>query len=83
MLTTNDEALARLMADVFGVDVAEITEDTSDENLENWDSMNQMRLVLAVEESFNVSFSADQLGRLVSYRLIRNALMQLGVSFVA
>jgi acyl carrier protein len=35
---------------------------------------------MALEETFGVSFSSDELGRLTSYRAIADALAQRGIS---
>jgi len=53
--------LKKLLARVFNLSESEITETVSMETLETWDSLQHLNLVLAVEESFGVRFSADEI----------------------
>jgi len=45
--------------------------------VESWDSLRQMNLVLALEDEFSVRFPEEQIDRLVSFQLIRQALSEL------
>jgi len=53
------EQLRLIMADVFDVDLApgELTETTTANDIEEWDSLSHIRLVVAVERKFGVKFS--------------------------
>ena len=42
------------------VSLDSITEDSTPENIENWDSLQHMNLVLALEEEFDVQFNDEQ-----------------------
>jgi acyl carrier protein len=46
---TNEETLKQVMATVLGVPVAAISESTSMDTVESWDSIKHMNLVLALE----------------------------------
>jgi acyl carrier protein len=66
-----DHALVKkVMASVFEVDVGEITEDASMDTIKTWDSLRQMNLVLALEESFGVSIPDEDAANATSYKLI-------------
>lgn len=66
-----DHALVKqVMASVLEIDAAEITDDASMDTLSSWDSLRQMNLVLALEESFGVSFPDDDAANATSYKLI-------------
>ena len=60
----------QVMASVLEVEVSDITEDTSMDTLSAWDSLRQMNLVLALEETFGVSFPDDDAANATSYKLI-------------
>jgi acyl carrier protein len=62
--------LKKVMASVLEVDVGEITDDSSMDTLANWDSLRQMNLVLALEESFGVSIPDEDAANATSYKLI-------------
>ncbi len=57
------EIMQRLVAvirDVFENDDLTISRDTSAEDVEEWDSVQHIRLILAVEEVFGVQFSTAE-----------------------
>ena len=53
--------LYRLIAKVLDEDVAEISDESSPETLENWDSFNGLVLADELEKEFNVSFSLEEI----------------------
>ena len=48
--------LRELMIDVFDVDDLEVTPATTAEDIEEWDSLSHVRLVVAVERKFGFKF---------------------------
>lgn len=66
-----DKALVKqVMASVLEVDESAIGDDASMDNVEGWDSLKQMNLVLALEESFGVTIPDDDAGNATSFKLI-------------
>lgn len=66
-----DQALVKkVMASVFEVEVGEITDEASMDTIKSWDSLRQMNLVLALEESFGVSIPDEDAANATSYKLI-------------
>ena len=59
MLSSEDK-LKQIFADVFGVDSNSIDENSSVDTIEKWNSFNHMKLVLALEEQYDVKFQMDQ-----------------------
>jgi len=60
----------KIMSRVLKLPVEEITEDSSSETIPNWDSLAHLNLVLAFEEEFKVSFSTDEILRMMSFQNI-------------
>lgn len=58
------------MSAVFDIDKDNIGDDASTTNLENWDSINHMNLVLAIEEEFNIVFDDDEIVEITSLNSI-------------
>ncbi len=56
---TIETTIRDVMSGLFGVDAAEIGEDTSIETVENWDSLQHVNLVMALEQEFSVTFDVD------------------------
>ena len=76
-----DQKLKEVLARVFDVEVAEISETASNDTVERWDSLRHMNLIIAIEEEFGVEFSGDQVADSINYKLIRIVLQEHGVSF--
>lgn len=83
VMTTTEAELRQLMADVFGVDVAEITPEASIDTIEAWDSVRHLNLVLALEERFAFSFTEQETVEILSYELIRVVIREHGVELAA
>ena len=54
------EKLYRIVSKVFNVDNSKIDDETSSENLEEWDSFNFYVLLDEIENEFNVKFDLDE-----------------------
>lgn len=66
-----DKALVKkVLATVLMVDETAIDDDASMDNIDGWDSLKQMNLVLALEESFGVSIPDEDAGNATSFKLI-------------
>lgn len=50
-----------VMRDVFDVEDLEITDTTSAADVEEWDSLSHIRLVVAIEREFSVQFSNSEI----------------------
>ena len=62
--------IKQVMSAVFEIPVESITGDASSDNIENWDSLRHLNLILALEEEFSVSIPDEEVGNLVNYKLI-------------
>jgi acyl carrier protein len=50
-----------IASDIFGVPANKITAESSPETIGNWDSMQHLNLVLAVEEKFGVQLEPEDI----------------------
>jgi acyl carrier protein len=80
-MSASESKLRQIMADIFGVDSRSIDEHASVDTIAKWDSFNHMKLVLALEEQFNVTFQAEQMVEMLNYPLVKIALSEHGVAF--
>jgi acyl carrier protein len=62
--------IKQVMSAVFEIPVESIADDASSDNIENWDSLRHLNLVLALEDEFGVSIPDEEVGNLVNYKLI-------------
>jgi acyl carrier protein len=58
MSTPTLERVRQIAADVFDVDIAEVTSESSPETIETWDSQAHLNFVVALEAEFGIRFSA-------------------------
>ena len=55
------EKLQELMRDVFDNDEIEIDEDTTAEDIEEWDSLTNIQLVDAIEKAFGLKLTSKEM----------------------
>ncbi|HMC20891.1 MAG TPA: acyl carrier protein [Thermoanaerobaculia bacterium] len=55
------EHVRTLAADVLGVRRSEIDVNSTPRQLDNWDSISHVSLVLAIEEQFGVAFTPEEI----------------------
>ena len=64
------EKIYQIMSIVFEVPESEISEDSSFDSIESWDSIRHLNLILALEEEFAITIPDEEVGNLVNYKLI-------------
>ena len=60
----------QLVADVFGLPLDTVTRETSHKTVEDWDSLNVLNVLLAVEGEFGVTISPEEAANFVSVEKI-------------
>ncbi len=64
------ERVLGIISNIMKWPLKKINEDSSPEDIDTWDSLNQINLVLALEEEFGVKFTDDQIVQMLSVRSI-------------
>jgi acyl carrier protein len=65
------DSLDDVIADVLGVAPTRLADAMTPEDLPVWDSLNHMRLITAVEEEFDVSFTMSEIESIQSIGRLR------------
>ena len=65
-----EDRIKNVMAAVFDISPAEISDDASPHDIKAWDSIKHMNLVLALEEEFDIQFEDAEIPSLVNFRII-------------
>jgi acyl carrier protein len=60
------DKVRRLASELFDVPAGDITAESSPAALENWDSVQHLNLVLALEEEFGVKFEPEDMEKMQS-----------------
>ena len=56
--------LAEIFQDVFDEDSIAVTPETTAKDIDGWDSITNIRLMLTIEKAFKIKFSAPEIGKL-------------------
>lgn len=67
----DDTQLRQLMVDIFDVSMDEISNASTMDNVENWDSIRHMNLVIALEDTFSIEIPDEDAANITSFALIK------------
>ena len=56
--------LAEIFEDVFDDDSIQVAPDLSAKDVDGWDSLAHIRMILTVEKAFKIKFSTSEIGKL-------------------
>jgi acyl carrier protein len=56
--------LAEVFQDVFDEDSIQVTPELSAKDVDGWDSLTHIRLILTIEKTFKIKFSTSEIGKL-------------------
>jgi acyl carrier protein len=71
-----DEEVKDIMADLLEIAKDEITDNTSFEDTESWDSLKHMEIIGSLEEKYDVLFTADEIVAMLSVKKIKEFLKE-------
>jgi len=72
------DRILKIVGSVMDVPIEKLDKNSSPDNVENWDSLKHMNLILALEEEFDVSFSNEDIIELLSVEIIIEILKEKG-----
>lgn len=70
-MSTTNPTVEGIIGDVLDVPVGKITDETSPDTLDRWDSLQHLNIIMALEEAFRVSFTTDEITQMLSVGLIK------------
>ena len=73
------ERLTNVFQDVFDDDSIVLTENSTADEIEEWDSLNQIKIILACEKEFNIKLNARDINTLENVGAMLEHLRKLGV----
>jgi acyl carrier protein len=56
--------LKQVFHDVFDEDSIELSSETTAKDVDGWDSLTHIRLILTIEKAFRLKFSTSEIGKL-------------------
>lgn len=77
---TLEDRIRRVVAEVLGLRLVDVTLETSHQTVDDWESLNMINLVMAVESEFGVSLEIEEAAQFVSVMAIVRILREHGVT---
>jgi len=74
------ERVFKIISQVMNVPLQEINERSSAENIEQWDSLQHMNLILALEEDLRIKFTDEEIAQMIDVDLILKALRKKNIA---
>lgn len=75
----NTEKLHGVFRQIFGV--KNVSDKTSRKDIPEWNSMQTINLVLAIEEEFSVALTPEEAAEMLSVEIVKDILREKGVTF--
>ena len=70
-----------IIAEVFNLDSADVTDALSKDAIAEWDSMGHLSLVTSLEERFHISIAIADAMDMTSVKKVKDVLKSYGVAF--
>ncbi len=71
----NEEAFKNAVGQALELDPADVQAEISLGSVPAWDSLNHMNLIVAIEEAFSIRFESDEIPKLQTISLLKEALL--------
>lgn len=75
-----DAKVENVLSEVLQMPVAAITDDLTMKDTDAWDSLKHMELIVALEQSFDIQLSFDEIVAMQSVNQIKRVLRERGVT---
>lgn len=71
-----NEKLTELVSELFDIDPPLINDELTPEDVDQWDSLNHLRLVTAAEQEFGIKLSTAEIESITSLGVLRQLIEQ-------
>ncbi len=65
-----EEKIKQIMSNIFFINILDINESSSQETIENWDSIGNLNLVTSLEEEFEITFNDEEIIEMLNFKLV-------------
>lgn len=69
--------LTEIIADILGLDAGAVSDALTPDGVEQWTSLNHLRVITAVEEAFSIAFTMEQIESIDSVGALRRLVGEL------
>ena len=78
-MANNSEKLLSLLSNVFKVEASAINDDTSPDNMKTWDSFNTLKIIMNIENEFNITLPLEDVVKIKSVKDIKKLIKTNGI----
>lgn len=75
-----NERVFKVISQVMNIPVEQVNEHSSPENIEQWDSLQHMNLILALEEDLKIKFTDEEIAQMIDADMILKALRNKNIT---
>ncbi|MGB7439934.1 MAG: acyl carrier protein [Coleofasciculaceae cyanobacterium] len=75
-----EEKIRETIAEILEVEEDSITDDFSPESTDTWDSLNNLKMITALEENFSISLTMEEISSMVNFGKIKDVVSSKSVS---
>jgi acyl carrier protein len=68
--------IAIAVSDVLDLENLELTEDSTAESVEGWDSLAHINIIIAIEQDFEIKFTLEEIGEFENIKKIVDSIEQ-------
>ncbi len=66
------EKILNVVADIFEMPINQINNELSLNSIKQWDSVNHLKLMIALEEEFEIKFTKDDIESMINLSIIES-----------
>ena len=66
-----EKRLKETLSSVFEISIDKIDENSTPHTIEKWDSLNHMKMIVALEEEFCVKMDQSEIESMINYNIIK------------
>ena len=72
-----EQKLKAVVANILGINAEDVTDDLGPDNNGNWDSLNHMNIITAVEKEFDIAMSMSDIQGIVDFATLKAVVTKL------
>lgn len=69
-----ESEIKEVMAEILDIDEDVITDDFGPESTDTWDSLNNLKMITALEETFDIALTMDEINSMVNFEKIKTVI---------
>lgn len=70
----NKDKIYEIFSNIMELDIDLVTDDLSYDSLNEWDSLSHIKLILALENGFGITFDSNNISKMISVKLIEEVI---------